>query len=136
MSYLKLFMPEDKPLIKPRFVAVEESWELVANAFPEPGFRSYFLGHVVEKLAQELRKNNIKNYHDRQRFAHLATVPGLLSHITFAGAAPESDVGRAADGIHDQDAHSAGDPASNAELAIRQTQESQSQEGSEETKSG
>jgi len=136
MSYQKIFMPEDKPLIKPRFVAVEESWELVSNVFPEPGFRSYFLGHVVEKLADELRKNNIKNYYDRQRFTHLATVPGLLSNISFAGTKAEPNVGRGVDGVHDQDAHSAGDPASNAELVIRQTKEGQGQEGSEETKSG
>ena len=58
-----MFIPEDKPLIKPRFVAVEESWELLEHVFPEPGFRSYFLGHVVEKLAEELRKNQIKNYY-------------------------------------------------------------------------
>lgn len=136
MSYQKIFMPEDKPLIKPRFVAVEESWELVSNVFPEPGFRSYFLGHVVEKLADELRKNNIKNYYDRQRFAHLSTVPGLLSHISFAGAKAEPNVGRGIDGVHDQDAHRSGDPASDAELVIRQAKESQSQEGSEEAELG
>lgn len=123
MNYIDMFMPPGKPLVKPRFVAIEESWELLEHVFPEPGFRSYFLGHVVEKLAEELRKNQITNYYDRQRFAHLATIPGLLSNISFAGKETVGDDRRGTHRVHDQGQDGTGDAAGNAELVIRQTKE-------------
>lgn len=135
MSYIQMFIPEDKPLIKPRFVAVEESWELLEHVFPEPGFRSYFLGHVVEKLAEELRKNQIKNYYDRQRFSHLASVPGLLSNISFARKETVGDDGRGTHGVHDQGAHSAGDTTSNEVVIIGQAKETKGGQDNEKAKS-
>lgn len=130
MSYIDMFIPANgKPLIKPRFVAIEESWELLEHVFPEPGFRSYFLGHVVEKLAEELRKNKITNYHDRQRNPNFASITRLMSNIAFTGEATQPDVRRGIDGVHNQDASSTGDTAGAPLFIVGQGQENQNPGG-------
>lgn len=94
MSYIKLFIDDTKPLIRPRACVVEEDWEHVCRVFPETGFRSYFLGYVVSKLSKELKRHGIKSYTDRDRFPEFTTVTGLLSNIKFNWKTVESDGGR------------------------------------------
>jgi len=87
MSYIDHFIDAKKPLCRPRAVAVEEDWELLCHVFPEPGFRSFFLGHIVSKLAKELKANGINDYFDRQSRPEFTTITGFLSGIKFVRAA-------------------------------------------------
>ena len=97
MSYLAHFLDETQPLVKPKFVAVEEDWLLLCKVYPEVGFRSFFLGHIVSKLASELRKNGITTYFQRTTARpELATIAGLLSAVQFTRNESLGDDGRGA----------------------------------------
>lgn len=96
MSYIHLFLPdaERKATIKPRVVAIEDDWKFVKGIFPEIGFSSYFLGHIVSKLAKQLKENGITTYHQRSDRPELADISRFLSNIQLVGEAANSDDGR------------------------------------------
>lgn len=126
MNYIDYFMPRAnrEALIKPRFVAIEADWELLCNVFPEPGFRSYFLGHIVSKLATELKEHGITSYSQRAERPEFANLPRLLSHIRLTGEADSRHDGCGTGRTCNEDALRAGESASDALPTSGQAEES------------
>lgn len=112
MSYLKYFMDENQPIVKRQFVTVEADWLFVQSVFPEPGFRSYVLGHVVSKLATALKENGIHSFHDRQQRPELTSITRVLSGIQIAWSPCDANDGTGADSSRHENAGSTGEPAS------------------------
>lgn len=133
MNYIDYFFDASRPLIKPRFVATEDEWEHICRVFPEPGFRSYFLGHIVAKLSKELKQNGINTYLDRNREQRFASLPEFLSNIQLTGKADSGYVGRGTDGTRDEAAHRAGGSAGNAGTTQREAQGGEGEKSESET---
>lgn len=114
MNYIDHFINSHKPLIKPRYVAVEEDLVLVHKVFPEPGFRSYFCGHIISKLAQELRKNGITTYQDRESRPEFTSLTRFLSNIRLTGEEIDNNVRRGTGSTCEAGASSSGVATDNA----------------------
>lgn len=114
MKYSDYFINTKKPLLRPRPVVVEEDFELVCSVFPEPGFRTFFYGHIISKLAADLRKHGITNYTERESRPDFPTFTGFLSNIVLIGDSLESDDGRGAGVPYKDGTSSSGKSADNA----------------------
>jgi hypothetical protein len=125
MSYLQYFLDERKPLVKRQFVAVEDDWNLIQSVFPEPGFRSYLLGHVVSKIANELRKNGIQTYYDRQERSQFTSIARTLTGIQIGWFTDNRDVGRAAHGTYHQTPCSPREPTNYTGTLVCETESGQ-----------
>jgi hypothetical protein len=115
MNYIDYFINSKKPLVRPRPVVVEEDYELVCNVFPEPGFRSYFFGYIISKLASDLRKNGITNYTDRESRPEFPAFTRLLSDIVLIREETFANERRRAGGAYEEGARSTRKPADTAE---------------------
>ena len=103
-------MDENQPIVKRQFVAVEADWLFIQSVFPEPGFRSYVLGHVVSKLATALKENGIHSFHDRQQRPLFTSITGVLSGIHVTWGASDTNDGARTGGARDENACSEGKP--------------------------
>jgi hypothetical protein len=115
MNYIDYFINSKKPLVRPRPVVVEEDYELVCNVFPEPGFRSYFFGYIISKLASDLRKNGITNYTDRESRPEFPTFTRLLSDIVIIREETFANERRRVGGAYEEGARSTRKPADTPE---------------------
>jgi len=122
VSYSQLFFDDTLPLLKPRFVCVESDWNFLCEVFPEPGFRSYFLGHIVSKLANELKEHGINSFHDREKRLELATITGLLSNIVLVRKESLANDGPGVGGACEEDAYSQGESADSTGVTKRETE--------------
>lgn len=123
MSYSKHFFDDTKPLHKPKIVCVEDDWEFLCDVFPEPGFRSYFCGHIISKLATELKQHGVNSYFERTGWPELTDLPRFLSNLTFIGQARQSDDGRRIGSPCYETPYGEGVPTGHAILAVRETKE-------------
>lgn len=123
MNYIDYFMDSSKPLLRPRPVVVEEDYELVCDVFPEPGFRSYFFGYVISKLAQDLRTHGIRNFTDRESRPDFPSLTRFLSHIVIIGPETFRNDRRGAGGTYEGDTSGAGESASLALAALSEDEE-------------
>jgi hypothetical protein len=130
MSFSQAFFDDTKPLIKPKIVCVEEDWKLLCHVFPEPGFRSYFCGHIISKLAQQLKDHGVHDYFDRSGRPEFADLPRFLSNIQLVttgktGQTNQPDVGQRVGGAREEAPVSAGKPTDTQKSAVGETKESQ-----------
>lgn len=128
MSYSKHFFNDKLPQAKPRIVCVEEDWEFLCSVFPEPGFRSYFCGHIISKLAKHLKDNGVHSYFERSGRPEFTDLPRFLSNIHFTntgktGQESESNDRRRVGGACEEVTFGAGESSNSEVLAIRETKE-------------
>jgi len=133
MKYIDYFIDSSKPLIKPRFVAVEEDWNLVLRVFPEPGFRSYFLGYLISTFANELRKRNITGYETRLDHRDFADLRRFLSNVSFTGDQSGPDDRRGAGSFRDEHQSSSGESTDHENPSQREGKDSEEASGNSET---
>lgn len=131
MSYIEQFMPvtPQTQMIKPSIVVIEEDWKFISHIFPEPGFRSYFLGHIVSKLANELKSNGITDYYERSARPELADLPRLLSNVRLTRFEDHDNERRGVGSARGEDAQRTGTAAGAKESAGRQTEEGKDHQG-------
>lgn len=130
MSRAHLFINDRKPCIEVKGLVVEEDYKFLQSIYPEHGFRSYFIGYCISRLAKHLKENGIHSCDTRLSRSEFATITGLLSHIVFATptGAHEQDVRRGTRRESEEDASGTGDSGRHALLALGETEEGVRQE--------
>lgn len=124
MSYSGLFYDDTKAQAKPRIVCVEEDWDFICHVFPEPGFRSYFCGHIISKLASELKQHGVTDYFERSRRTELTDVPRFLSNIVLIREESDSDDRRRVGGTREEDTRREGESSDTKKPAVGKVEES------------
>jgi hypothetical protein len=135
MSKVEFFIKNGNrvPLVKPKFVCAESDWDFFTSTFPEPGVRSYFLGHLVQEIVTNLKLNNVRNVFSRSNFKPASDLPGYLSHIDDSLAKLHGNVGGGTASLGNENPCSLGESASVFSLASRKNEKA---EGHEKTKAG
>lgn len=136
MSYIDLFLDTKRPLTTPRFRCDDEHWKQLEMIFPEPGFRSYFLGYLVTKLRNELEQHGINSYEDRLNHPQFANFAEFMSNIHFIGNARNADDGRGAGSTCDKAAFSTGDSGDHASLVGWRDKATETKGSAEEARPG
>ncbi len=125
MSLASHFINERKPCIETKGVVVEEDWQFLKSVYPDHGFRAYFIGHCISRLAAHLKSNGITTLDDRLTRSEFATASGLVSHIVFATPTGENeqDERYGTRRAREEDASGTGESGYHALTALRQAEE-------------